>query len=67
MRREFWQSHETTNYRCRVSIEWSAPSDKEPTPERAAEAEIIAEEIMTALAHKPLEVVNAMLGRPPRV
>lgn len=66
MRREFWQSHDSSGYRVRVTIEWETPRDVELLPERAAQAEEIADEVMAALAPKPLEIVQAMMGRQSR-
>lgn len=63
MRREFYQTHDCSGYRCRVSIEWDTPRDVELTPERQAAAEEIADVAMAALMRKPLEVVQAMMGR----
>lgn len=63
MRREFWQSHDSSGYRARISIEWDTPRNVELQPERAAAAEEIADEVMRVLAPKPLEIVSAMMGR----
>lgn len=60
---EFFQSHECSGYRAKVTVEWSDPEDIELLPERAASAEEIADEVITTLAPKPLEIVQAMLGR----
>lgn len=59
----FWQTHDCNGYRAKVTIEWSSPESVKLLPERAANAEAIADDIMTKLAPGPLEIVRAMLGR----
>jgi hypothetical protein len=59
----FWQTHDCSGYRAKVTIEWSAPENIELLPERAEDAEAIADDIMAKLAPGPLEIVRAMMGR----
>lgn len=64
MRREFWQSHDCSGYRARISIEWDTPRDvEELAGDRAARAEEIAADVLAALGPKPFEIVQAMMGR----
>jgi hypothetical protein len=64
MRREYWQSHDCSGYRARISVVWETPNDVESLadPHNVA-AEKIAEDVLAALAPKPLEIVQAMMGR----
>jgi hypothetical protein len=64
MRREYWQSHDSSGFRAKVTVELETPRDApELPPERMARAEEIAEDVMEKLAPKPLEIVQAMMGR----
>lgn len=62
---EFFQMHQCNGYRAKVTVEWSAPDNIELMPERAANAEEIAADVIATLAPKPLAIVQAMLGRKP--
>lgn len=64
MRKEFWQSHDCSGYRAKISIEWETPRGvDELAGDRQADAEVIADQALAALARKPLEIVQAMMGR----
>lgn len=64
MRREFWQTHDCSGYRAKISIEWETPRGvEELAGDRGAQAEEIATEVLAKLAPKPLEIVQAMMGR----
>lgn len=63
----FYQSHECDGYRAKVTIEWSFPSDIEPSW-RSLEAEDIADSILSFSGKKMRDMVQAMRGykTPPR-
>jgi hypothetical protein len=61
--RTFWQYHEQSGYRAKITFEWDTPDGVELRPERAAAAEEIADVAMSALGPKTLEIVLAMQGR----
>lgn len=64
MRREFWQSHDCSGYRARISIEWETPRGvEELAGDRDARAEEIAADVLAHLGPKPFEIVQAMMGR----
>jgi hypothetical protein len=60
--RSFWQSHEVTGHRAKVTVEWSWPEGTEPPQEWLNRAEEIAEDAFAALGPKSYDISLALRG-----
>lgn len=60
---DYFQLHECSGYRAKVTIEWTAPDGIELLPDRAGTASDIAGDALAGIARAPFEIVQAMMGR----